>query len=157
MKVTEILWNNGSVAAEIDVVLANQDTIHASITTHVFGMTTSIFIAMERISLKPFGIRSIAKIDVISAALFSTSATIWHLLGESWVRAICLKVKRFGYPHCVNQMSASANTLAITAATDDPVIDFCSLANGRFAGGKRAVPVKRVGCKAAIVAYYVRI
>jgi len=155
MIISYIIWEFWAIAAKVDKIITDKDSIYSSIACNVVMVDGAVFFAVKRIVLKPYSVVDIAVINVISTTLFSASSPIWNFLVEAWVRSVFAKAKGLGYSHCVDEMPSATNAAIVASATDNPISYCRTFANRRFTGCKRAISVEGVGRKPAVVAYNV--
>src|SRR5690606_5556499 len=99
----------------------------------------------------PSRIKSVTKIYVVPATLFSTSSAVGLLCLKSRILKIFIKGHYLGHLHSVDHLTATPDTPVVAPTANDPITNIGGTPNIRFTGRKCAVTIKRVWCKAAIV------
>ena len=89
-----------------------------------------------------------AAVDVIPECLLLAAMEVGALRAESRIGPVFVERKRLSYAHRVDQ---SVYALAARATrADDPIARLRHTSDDRFAGRKRAIPVKGVGGESVI-------
>lgn len=150
--VSQVHGDPRTVSAIIYEILAYQHPIDAGIARGMSWVLFARFGRVERISLQPAGILWIPEIDVIAAALHSTSRTIRLLSCETGISIVFLEAQYFRHTHRVDEMPTSPDGPRGTSASNNPITRIRGHANIRLAGGERAITIEWIRRESAVVA-----
>ncbi len=128
--------------APIDVVVAKQHPIGASVSADIGFVRTAVRKAVVRISLAPFFAIRIPRINIVSECLLLAASQVRFLDLETRIVPILLKCHRAGDSHDIYKMPFAAPPFR--PGSDNPVADLCDPPDSRFARCESADSEERV-------------
>ena len=99
---------HGAIAAYVKKLPANKHPVNTRVTFYVCGISAAILAAVKGVALLPRRVRARSKVDIVPAALLTTSPSKGLLGRESCVGTVLIPIQGLLDAHCVNQPSCLA-------------------------------------------------
>ncbi len=128
--------------APIDIVVAKQHPIGASISADIGFVRTTVRKTVVRISLAPFLAIRVPRINIVTKRLLLAAAQVRFFDLESWIVPILVKCHRAGDSHDIYKMLFAAPPFG--PGSDNPVADLCDPPDSRLARCESADAEERV-------------